>query len=180
MKGLKDAWRSRAGLSLIFPIWRDKWSCAPFWDVTFVICPIRVLSRRSGLRIDQMSPLLTPDRGSVSTRIGAPLPVAIPNAIPNAILVPLGGPLDNIMQEGGRARRRRISPQAGHALEILGHAIEYLSDEFVHAGGALTAHNPQVEAVQLLMGINRQIYFDCPIVPSLGERWRALLRIGTA
>ena len=28
-------------------------------------------------------------------------------------------------------RRRRISPQAGHALEILGHAIEYLTDEFV-------------------------------------------------
>jgi hypothetical protein len=35
-----------------------------------------------------------------------------------------------------------------------------------------------VEAVQLLMGINRQIYFDCPIVPSFAERCRALLHIG--
>ncbi len=85
-----------------------------------------------------------------------------------------------ISPEAGRAHRRRISPEAGHALEILGHAIEYLSDEFVHAGGSLTAHDGQVEAVQLLMGINRQIYFDCPVVPSFSERWRALLHIGTA
>ena len=118
----------------------------------------------------------TTDRSLVSNSITAPLPIAI--NIP--ISVPLGGPLENILQEGGRARRRRISPEAGHALETLGHAIEYLSDEFVHSGGALTAHDGQVEAVQLLMGINRQIYFDCPIVPSLGERCRALLRMPTA
>ena len=80
----------------------------------------------------------------------------------------------------GRTRRRRISPQAGHALEILGHAIEYLSDEFAHAGGSLTAHNGQVEAVQLLMEINRQIYFTCPVVPTLGERCSALLHQRTA
>jgi hypothetical protein len=75
----------------------------------------------------------------------------------------------------GRAHRRRIAPQAGHALEILGHAIEYLSDEFAHAGGSLSAHNAQVEAVQLLMAANRQVYFACPEIPSLSERWRALL-----
>lgn len=116
------------------------------------------------------------DRSLVSTPIAATFPVV--TSIP--IAVPLGGPLENILQEGGRARRRRISPEAGHALETLGHAIEYLSDEFVHAGGPLTARDGQVEAVQLLMGINRQIYFDCPVVPSLGERCRALLHIGTA
>jgi hypothetical protein len=77
-----------------------------------------------------------------------------------------------------RAHRRRISPQAGRALEILGHAIDYLSDEFVHAGGSLSAHDGQVEAVQLLMGINRQIYFDCPEIPTFGERCRALLHRG--
>ena len=115
------------------------------------------------------------DRSLVSTPGAATLPLAMPIGIS----VPLGGPLENILQAGGRARRRRISPEAGHALETLGHAIEYLSDEFVHSGGALTAHNAQVEAVQLLMGINRQIYFDCPIVPSFSERCRALLHIGT-
>jgi hypothetical protein len=127
---------------------------------------------------------LTTDRSLVSTPSATTHPVARPVASPIAInvipiAVPLGGPLENILQSGGTARRRRISPEAGHALETLGHAIEYLSDEFVHAGGSLTAHNPQVEAVQLLMGINRQIYFDCPIVPSLAERCRALLHIGT-
>jgi hypothetical protein len=106
----------------------------------------------------------TTDRSLVSTSFVAPIPAA----------------REETLKTGGRAHRRRISPEAGHALEILGHAIEYLSDEFVHSGGSLTAHDAQVEAVQLLMGINREIYFDCPIVPSLGERWRALLHIGTA
>lgn len=75
----------------------------------------------------------------------------------------------------GRIRPRRINPEAGHALEKLGHAIEYLSDELVHEGGELTEHNPQVEAVQLLMALNRQVYFSCPEVPSWGARFKAFL-----
>ncbi len=89
--------------------------------------------------------------------------------VPHSAAIP--APIANL----GRAHYRRIAPQAGRALEILGHAIEYLSDEFVHAGGSLSAHNAQIEAVQLLMAVNRQIYFACPEVPSMGERWRALL-----
>jgi hypothetical protein len=77
-------------------------------------------------------------------------------------------------------RRRRISPRAGRALEILGHAIDYLSDEFAHSGGSLSAHGAQVEAVQLLMQINREIYLECPAVPSAWERWRSLLGLPTA
>ena len=67
-------------------------------------------------------------------------------------------------------RRRRISPQAGRALEILGHAIEYLADEYLHSGGTFSANDPEVEAIQLLMARNRQIYFECPIVPTVAER----------
>ncbi len=70
----------------------------------------------------------------------------------------------------GMPRRRRISPRAGRALELLGHAIEYLTDEYVHAGGSFNAHDAQVEAVQLLMAINREVYFECPEVPSLRQR----------
>jgi len=77
-------------------------------------------------------------------------------------------------------RRRRISPEAGHALEILGHTIEYLTDEFVYAGGSFSAHDAQVEAVQLLMSLNREIYLGCPEVPTLNDRFRALLRLRTA
>ena len=72
-------------------------------------------------------------------------------------------------------RPRRISPEAGHALEILGHAIEYLSDELVHNGGEMTGRNPQVQAVQLLMALNRDVYFSCPLVPSLRDRFRTFL-----
>ena len=80
----------------------------------------------------------------------------------------------------GVIRRRRISPEAGRALEILGHAIEYLTDEFVYAGGSFSAHDPQIEAVQLLMGLNREIYFNCPEVPSFADRFRALLHLRPA
>jgi len=79
-----------------------------------------------------------------------------------------------------RKRRRRITPQAGRALEILGHAIEYLTDEFVYHGGSLSGGNSQLQAVQLLMALNRQIYFECPEVPTFGERCQAFLGLHTA
>lgn len=75
-----------------------------------------------------------------------------------------------------RPCRRRITPQAGHALEILGHAIEYLTDELIHQGWPLSADNGQLKAVQLLMALNRQVYYECPIVPTWAERLKALLR----
>jgi hypothetical protein len=77
-------------------------------------------------------------------------------------------------------RRRRITPQAGHALEILGHAIEYLTDEFVHDNAGLTPGNGRLEAVQLLMAVNRQVYYECPIVPTVAERLRAAFHLRAA
>jgi hypothetical protein len=79
-----------------------------------------------------------------------------------------------------RVCQRRISPQAGRALEILGHAIEYLADEYMHNAGRLCAHDGQVEAVRLLMRLNRQVYFECPEAPTMADRWRALFRPRTA
>lgn len=80
-------------------------------------------------------------------------------------------------------RRRRISPDSGMGLQILGHAIEYLSDEYVHAGTSLAATDARVRAIQILMAINREIYFACPSDPTLSERfgfwmnrWTAWLR----
>ena len=74
---------------------------------------------------------------------------------------------------GLRSVRRRITPEAGFALGVLGHAIEYLTDEYVHEGGLLSsAVNPDshVEALRLLMAANRQVYFACPVTPSLYQR----------
>jgi hypothetical protein len=67
-------------------------------------------------------------------------------------------------------RRRRIEPEAGRALEILGHAIDYLADEYIHRGGALAEQDPAFEAMQLLMERNREIYFACPEIPDWKER----------
>ena len=71
--------------------------------------------------------------------------------------------------------RRSISPAAARALEVLGHAVEYLTDEFVKNGGSFNGNDSQLEAVRILMALNRQVYAECPEVPSLAERWRAFL-----
>jgi hypothetical protein len=73
--------------------------------------------------------------------------------------------------------RRRISYDTGRALEILGHAIDYLTDEFVHEGGCLSSHKGELEAIQLLMARNREIYLACPVVPTFQERWAAFIRV---
>ncbi|WP_162601130.1 hypothetical protein [Occallatibacter savannae] len=73
-------------------------------------------------------------------------------------------------------RARRISPEAGRALEILGHAIEYLSDEYVEHAEEVRAADPRVDAIQILMRLNREIYVACPVVPGVGERIMSFLR----
>ena len=75
---------------------------------------------------------------------------------------------------GSRSVRRRTTPE-GVALEILGHAIECLADEYVHEAGLLPSihihsGDPRVEAIQLLMAANRQVYYACPVVPSFSQR----------
>lgn len=70
-------------------------------------------------------------------------------------------------------RRRYITADAGHALEILSHAIDHLTDELLHEGKRISAHNPQAEAIQMLMALNRQIYYECPIMPTFTERLQA-------
>lgn len=95
-------------------------------------------------------------------------------SFPLAVSAPAVGALHT-----GLKKRRSISPQAGRGLEILGHAIEYLTDEFVHEGGTFSSDNGQLQAVQLLMALNRQIYFECPEVPSFMERVASLLGLSS-
>jgi len=72
-------------------------------------------------------------------------------------------------------RRRRITPEAGHALEKLGHAIDYLTDEYIHNGGTFHSGDAELQAVEMLMAINHKVYFACPEVPTLGEQLHAWL-----
>jgi hypothetical protein len=71
--------------------------------------------------------------------------------------------------------RRSVPPRTALALERLSHAIEYLADEIVAVGGPLTAHEAQMEAIRLLMALNREIYSECPQARSLWERSLSLL-----
>ena len=79
-----------------------------------------------------------------------------------------------------QARRRRISPEAGRAIEMLGHAIDYLADEFAlecrTRGVAQARKHAAVVAIELLMEKNREVYFSCPVTPTLMERLRDALR----
>ncbi len=69
-----------------------------------------------------------------------------------------------------RSKRRRVDREAGRALEILGHAIEYMADELNACERPVAAGNPRLEAIQMLMAINRRIYLACPEIPGWRER----------
>lgn len=94
--------------------------------------------------------------------------------------IPAATPVSSSITRARSKRTRRISPEAGRALEILGHAIEYLTDEFIHEGKAMSSESGEVVAVQLLMAVNRQVYYECPEVPSVTDRLRAMLRLNAA
>jgi len=46
----------------------------------------------------------------------------------------------------------------------------------VHQGLAYSSKSDQLQAVQLLMAVNRQVYLDCPEIPTFGERCRSFLQ----
>jgi len=75
-----------------------------------------------------------------------------------------------------RLIHRHVSSDAGRALQILGHAIDYLIDEGEADGTITDPTNGRTRAVCLLMARNRQIYLACPEVPTIAQRWLSFLR----
>jgi hypothetical protein len=75
--------------------------------------------------------------------------------------------------------RRRLSQEGGRALEILGHAIEYLADEYaldVERSGVLGCADPRIEAIQMLKVLNRAVYYSgVEVQPVFGRVRRWLL-----
>ena len=79
-------------------------------------------------------------------------------------------------------RRRRLSPEQGRAIEMLGHAIEYLGDELalecVSLGLRETSGiHPQIAAIQILKERNREVYLICPEILSMRERVRSWMHL---
>lgn len=75
-----------------------------------------------------------------------------------------------------RVVRRTISQTHGRALEILGHAIEYLEDELSEEGFRAFDKIASVQAIEILKARNREIYFSCPITPLMTDRLMAILK----
>jgi hypothetical protein len=73
--------------------------------------------------------------------------------------------------------RRQLSPEEGRAIEILGHAIEYLADEYcadAQPKGRLGNADPRIEAIQTLKALNRSIYYSsAEVEPAFSrmKRW---------
>lgn len=72
--------------------------------------------------------------------------------------------------------RRKVPAGAGRAINILAHALEYLSDECVIGEDTEHSLRARLEAIALLKAVNRGIYLECPEAPRLGARCRALFR----
>lgn len=73
-------------------------------------------------------------------------------------------------------QQRSISRSAGHALELLGHAIEYLADQYVEQPATDAVATAQLEAIRILMAVNRSIYFESPEKVNLLDRLGAMCR----
>lgn len=74
--------------------------------------------------------------------------------------------------------RRQLSRESGRAVEILGHAIEYLADEYAadrSDKGPLGSADPRVEAIQVLKGLNRAIYLSGTEVQPAIQRFKQWL-----
>jgi sulfur carrier protein len=66
-------------------------------------------------------------------------------------------------------RPRRLTATQGRALEILGHAIEYLVDSRLACADEFCSPAAQ-EAIQLLSRANREVYQDAPATAPPGSR----------
>lgn len=63
--------------------------------------------------------------------------------------------------------------QALQATRILGHAIEYLTNQFVDEYASYAQIPERMQAIQILMALNRKVYSECPSAPSFFQWLRS-------
>ena len=82
----------------------------------------------------------------------------------------------SVQRSGSRSSsvRRRPTPQQGRALEVLGHAVEYLVDSRLYLDSGISQPSDGL-AVQLLMRLNREVFAECPQVVPISRRLRRWL-----
>ncbi|MDP9039771.1 MAG: hypothetical protein M3O02_10945 [Acidobacteriota bacterium] len=72
------------------------------------------------------------------------------------------------------ASRRRATPLQGRALEMLGHAIEYLADSELHNGECLYSRDV-AQAAGILAEQSRRVFAGCEEIVPLSARVRECL-----
>ncbi len=104
----------------------------------------------------------------------APSPIAIPaNRNPR-----IAGREALPSQPARPGMRRVITRQQGCALEIIGHAVDYLNDCYLNQGPdneILDFSGPTLEAAQILIAAQRQILFSLPLAESFSQRLRRVI-----
>lgn len=65
--------------------------------------------------------------------------------------------------------RRRPTQEQGRALEMLGHAIDYVVDQQLTAPDRTSALNDQ-DAIRLLSWCSREVFAGCPEIGSVSNR----------
>jgi hypothetical protein len=101
----------------------------------------------------------------LSASLPGQYPVTNPN--PGSTFHPAAPCPDGLNQVSGV--RRRSSVQQGRALEILGHAVEYLVDSRMFLIDQPTTR-ADAEATQILMLLSREVFFECAAVVPLARR----------
>lgn len=76
--------------------------------------------------------------------------------------------------------RRKITREQGCALEVIGHAVDYLNDSYLYEGAddeIIDFSGPSMDAVRILISAQRQILSSLPLSEPLPLRfWNTLLR----
>ena len=76
--------------------------------------------------------------------------------------------------------RRKITREQGCALEVIGHAVDYLNDSYLYEGAddeIIDFSGPSMDAVRILISAQRQILSSLPLAEPLPQRfWNTLLR----
>jgi hypothetical protein len=93
--------------------------------------------------------------------------------VPRVSTIPSAAPTLTA-QDTARVVLRRPTHAQGRALEILGHAIEYLVDSRLYSASPASSRN-EAGAAQLLMRLSRAVFADCPERVPLHRRLRAWL-----
>lgn len=76
----------------------------------------------------------------------------------------------NPLSPGSIRRQKHLPRRSRRAHRILGHAIEYVANEFLHDATPPGPRNSRLQAVQLLMALDRRVCSDAEEVPAFAER----------